>query len=35
AMLSALAELFSSEEDMNLLHQAKTLEEIKKIIARF
>lgn len=34
-MISALAELFSSDDDMLLLHQAKTLEEIKKIINRF
>nr|WP_287855906.1 PTS sugar transporter subunit IIA [Klebsiella sp.] len=34
-MISALAELFSSDEDMEKLHQAKTLEDIKKIIARF
>ena len=34
-MISALAELFSSEEDMLLLHQAKNIEEIKKIINRF
>ncbi|HGY3714736.1 TPA: PTS sugar transporter subunit IIA [Citrobacter gillenii] len=34
-MISALAELFSSDEDMDKLHQAKTLEEIKTIIARF
>ncbi|WEJ86711.1 MAG: PTS sugar transporter subunit IIA [Klebsiella huaxiensis] len=34
-MISALAELFSSDEDMEKLHQAKTLEEIKTIIARF
>ncbi|WP_159865872.1 MULTISPECIES: PTS sugar transporter subunit IIA [unclassified Raoultella] len=34
-MISALAELFSSDEDMEQLHQAKTLEEIKTIIARF
>lgn len=34
-MISALAELFSSDEDMDQLHQAKTLEEIKTIIARF
>ncbi|GEC66384.1 PTS sugar transporter subunit IIA [Raoultella terrigena] len=34
-MISALAELFSSDEDMAQLHQAKTLEEIKTIIARF
>lgn len=34
-MISALAELFSSDEDMEQLHQAKTLEEIKAIIARF
>ena len=33
--ISALAELFSSDEDMEKLHQAKTLEEIKTIIARF
>lgn len=34
-MISALAELFSSDDDMLLLHQAKTLEEITKIISRF
>jgi PTS system ascorbate-specific IIA component len=34
-MISSLAELFSSDEDMVLLHQAKTLEEIKTIISRF
>jgi PTS system ascorbate-specific IIA component len=34
-MISSLAELFSSDEDMRLLHQAKTLEEIKNIISRF
>jgi PTS system ascorbate-specific IIA component len=34
-MLSSLAELFSSDEEMLLLHQAKTLEEIKNIISRF
>ena len=34
-MISALAELFSSEDDLALLHQAKTLEEIKTIISRF
>lgn len=34
-MISSLAELFSSDEDMLLLHQAKTIEEIKKIIIRF
>lgn len=34
-MISVLAELFSSDEDMEQLHQAKTLEEIKTIIARF
>lgn len=34
-MISALAELFSSDEDMVELHQANTLEEIKKIIDRF
>ena len=33
--ISALAELFSSDEDMNKLHQATTLEEIKTIITRF
>lgn len=33
--ISALAELFSSDEDMNKLHQATNLEEIKTIIARF
>ncbi|MEO3992109.1 PTS sugar transporter subunit IIA [Pseudocitrobacter cyperus] len=34
-MISALAELFSSEKDLTLLHQATTLEEIKTIISRF
>ncbi len=34
-MISALAELFSSDEEMEKLHQANTLEEIKKIINRF
>lgn len=34
-MISSLAELFSSDDDMLLLHQVKTLEEIKKIINRF
>lgn len=34
-MISSLAELFSSDEDMLLLHQANTHEEIKKIISRF
>ncbi|SNY63154.1 PTS sugar transporter subunit IIA [Enterobacter sp. CC120223-11] len=34
-MISSLAELFSSDEDMLLLHQAKTSEEIKNIISRF
>ena len=34
-MISALAELFSSEDDLALLHQAKTLEEITTIISRF
>lgn len=33
--ISALAELFSSDEDMNKLHQATNLEEIKTIITRF
>lgn len=35
AMLSVLAELFSSDEDMQLLHQATTIEEIQKIINRY
>lgn len=35
AMLSALAELFSSDEDMQLLHQATTIQEIQKIINRY
>jgi len=34
-MISALAELFSSDEDMNKLHQATNIEEIKTIIARY
>ena len=34
-MISALAELFSSDEDMAELHGANTLEEIKAIIERF
>ncbi|WP_253383163.1 PTS sugar transporter subunit IIA [unidentified bacterial endosymbiont] len=34
-MISALAELFSSDQDMAELHQANTLEEIKTIIDRF
>ena len=34
-MISALAELFSSDEDMAELHRAKTLEEIKTVIDRF
>ncbi|KJQ34921.1 PTS sugar transporter subunit IIA [Enterobacter bugandensis] len=34
-MISALAELFSSDEDMEKLHQANTLEDIKAIIDRF
>lgn len=34
-MISALAELFSSDEDMAELHRANTLEEIKTIINRF
>ena len=34
-MISALAELFSSDEDMEKLHQANTLEDIKTIIDRF
>ncbi len=34
-MIQALAELFSSEQDLAQLHQASTLEEIKNIIQRF
>ncbi|PDO84010.1 PTS sugar transporter subunit IIA [Kosakonia sacchari] len=34
-MIAALAELFSSDEDMAQLHRANTLEEIKNIIHRF
>ncbi|VUS40313.1 PTS sugar transporter subunit IIA [Klebsiella spallanzanii] len=34
-MISALAELFASDDDLDKLHQATSLEEIKKIIARF
>ncbi|MGY5368623.1 PTS sugar transporter subunit IIA [Enterobacter oligotrophicus] len=34
-MISALAELFSSDDDMAELHQSNTLEEIKIIIDRF
>jgi PTS system ascorbate-specific IIA component len=34
-MISALAELFSSDEDMAELHRANTQEEIKAIIERF
>ncbi len=34
-MISALAELFSSEKDLHELHQARNVEEIKKIISRF
>ncbi|ENJ4780674.1 PTS sugar transporter subunit IIA [Enterobacter hormaechei] len=34
-MISALAELFSSDEDMDELHRANTLEEIKTVIDRF
>lgn len=34
-MISALAELFSSDEEMEKPHQANTLEEIKTIINRF
>ncbi|MCT4707003.1 PTS sugar transporter subunit IIA [Enterobacteriaceae bacterium H11S18] len=33
--ISALAELFSSDEDMVLLHEAKNVEDIKKIINRY
>ena len=35
AMISSLAELFSSEWDMAKLRRAKTVEEIKAIIARY
>ncbi|POT59824.1 PTS ascorbate transporter subunit IIA [Citrobacter amalonaticus] len=34
-MISALAELFSSDEDLAQLHRATTREEIKNIISRF
>ena len=34
-MISALAELFSSDEDIAELHRANTLEEIKTVINRF
>ncbi|CAM7397196.1 PTS sugar transporter subunit IIA [Citrobacter sedlakii] len=34
-MISALAELFSNDDDLAKLHQAATLEEIKKIISRY
>ena len=34
-LISSLAALFSSDEDMQLLHQARTVEEIKNIINRF
>ncbi|KNC90475.1 PTS sugar transporter subunit IIA [Trabulsiella odontotermitis] len=34
-MISALAALFSSDEDLLQLHQAKSQEEIKTIISRF
>lgn len=34
-MITALAELFSSEADLAQLHNANTLEEIKTIIERF
>ncbi|MBK4118628.1 PTS sugar transporter subunit IIA [Pluralibacter gergoviae] len=34
-LISALAAFFSSDEDMRLLHQARTAEEIKNIINRF
>lgn len=34
-MISALAELFSREDDLQQLHQAHTVEEIKNIISRF
>lgn len=35
AMISSLAELFSSDEDLQQLHAAATVEEIKNIINRF
>ncbi len=35
AMISALAELFSSDKELARLHSATTREEIKKIISRF
>lgn len=34
-MISALAELFSNDDDLAKLQQAATLEEIKKIISRY
>lgn len=34
-MISALAELFSNDDDLAKLHQAATLEEIKNIISRY
>lgn len=34
-MISALAELFSNDDDLAKLHQPATLEEIKKIISRY
>lgn len=34
-MIAALAELFSSDDDMDNLHRANSLEEIKNIIQRF
>ena len=34
-LISSLAALFSSDEEMRLLHQARTTEEIKSIISRF
>ncbi|MGY5956135.1 PTS sugar transporter subunit IIA [Kosakonia sp. BK9b] len=34
-MIATLAELFSNDEDMQLLHRASTLEEINKIIERY
>ncbi|MBL0521081.1 PTS sugar transporter subunit IIA [Aeromonas enteropelogenes] len=34
-MIAALAELFSSDDEMQKMHQATTIEEIKDIISRF
>lgn len=35
AMIASLSELFSTDDDMKLLHQAASLEEIKRIINRY